>query len=86
MARCNVLMQAKPVEYNVVRELYLGPEEAQFLVDLLARVGGDPKNTRRVYADSISAALMLSGLNNQTAESKKMKGEVYCLEPGESNE
>ena len=46
--------------------LELTPEEAQCLADILARIGGDPRCTRRCYIDSIDRQLGSKGIRYTT--------------------
>lgn len=60
MARCEkvILQPVKlPAEYHLV----LNEAEAQFLSDILGRVGGDPKTTRRALGDDLYNALRVAG-------------------------
>lgn len=66
MAKAEKIVVTLPV--TVMRsgeavQLTLAPEEAQFLRDLMAHVGGCSVSTRRKYADEISRALGKAGVN-----------------------
>lgn len=41
--------------------LTLSAEEAGFVVDVMNRIGGSPRNSAREYADDIAAALSKAG-------------------------
>ena len=57
----------KPVKEEVVTSvtLTLDADEAQFLADVLAKVGGDPTYSRRRYQTPISTALRDAGVSYQ---------------------
>lgn len=44
-------------------DLSMTADEAQFLADVMARIGGSPSNTRRRFAESITKALHGAGID-----------------------
>lgn len=73
-------------------QLTLTEEQAQFLKDILSKVGGDPFKTRRAVGDQISAALgkagfrfteRTSGWNNDELNPKyDLSGGITVHAPG----
>lgn len=60
MAKASVDIQVQTIRTKAVT-LLLSEEEAQFVADVLARVGGSPTGSRRKYQDGISRALDKAG-------------------------
>lgn len=72
------LISPVPVTPNV--QLELTPEEAQLLIDLLGRVGGNPMESRRKFSISISSALTTVGYVGSYADDiNKTSNSVYFL-------
>jgi 3-deoxy-D-arabino-heptulosonate 7-phosphate (DAHP) synthase len=60
-------------------ELTLSPEEAQFISDLLSRVGGDKVRSRRQHAEAISRSLDSAGFKyNRNATD--VSGDFWCAD------
>jgi hypothetical protein len=72
--RCIKLETVQTVVERPFVKLELSPEEAQFLADVLAKIGGDPVTTRRKHQLAISGALRDAG-HNFTWHSKPRYGE-----------
>lgn len=58
------MAKAKVTTQVLELTLTLDGNEAQFLADLLANVGGDPEYSRRRYADVITASLRDVGIRS----------------------
>ncbi len=59
--------------------LLLTPEEAQFLYDVMCRIGGDPEKSRKRYADTIIEGLKANGIKgwNPPDDIDKMQRAIY---------
>ena len=62
----------KPLEEREI-VLTLSEDEGEFLYSMMRRVGGDPKNSPRSYADSIKNALEQLGLESKYTP----RGSIY---------
>ena len=56
------MAKAKVIKQSGELTLTLDGNEAQFLADLLAKVGGHPEYSRRRYADAITASMQDAGI------------------------
>lgn len=73
-----VIKQEQKVEV-VQKELYmlkLDKHEAQFLVDVLASVGGSQTESRRKYATAISKAFEYNGMVRQYPPARDKNGDI----------
>lgn len=76
MAQASIVREVREVVQTVSVEqvvLTLDTIEADFLNDLLSKIGGDPDATPRRYADSISAALTKAGVTQYDENTKEKK-------------
>jgi hypothetical protein len=86
MAKARVT-KYKTVRRDVVRvvseevpetvELTLTADEAQFIADVLARVGGDYHESRRGHSQFIAAALSDAGVQWDTT-AEDVTGDIWC--------
>lgn len=56
---------------TTVMALTLDGDEAEFLLDLMQKIGGDPTTTRRKYADRIRHVLYDAGIRRSDKEDTK---------------
>lgn len=73
-------------ENRVSVTLELTVSEAQFLYDLCNRVGGDPKLSRRKYADSFMSELRNFGYDGSYTSLSPLSGSVFAGKYSTKNE
>jgi len=78
MAKCTV---TKKVEKTYV--LKLTEEEAEILMLILSRVGGDPATTKRIVSDSIFHALVVLEMSHPEIKNK-LAEQGHFIDPNES--
>lgn len=63
--------------------LALSPDEAQFLADVLSKVGGNPKTTRRCHVEPVLDALDTVGYRyySERERLRDYEGRIYFNEP-----
>ena len=78
--RVKIIPIPPPPPSEVEVTLVLTDEEAQFLTDILASVGGSSKTSRRKYQDSISGALCAIGYEFTALNSpeRDTSGSIHC--------
>lgn len=58
-------------------ELSLSEEEAQFLMDIFSKIGGDPDTSRRHIAREFELTLTNLGFSWDTSD---LDGSIYCID------
>lgn len=63
--------------------LALSPDEAQFLADVLSKVGGNPATTRRYHVEPVLEALYTVGYRyySENERLRDYEGRLYFKEP-----
>jgi hypothetical protein len=70
------------VVYSGTFTLEMEREEAQFLADILAKIGGDPDTSRRDIADRFAKALYENGFHFDTSD---LDGSITVLNRKETS-
>lgn len=83
MAKASLTEITRTITERTVR-LTLTEEEAQFLIDLTALIGGSPTRSRRRHNDSIRDALRDAGLD-RTLFADDLRGGITALDAKGNN-